>query len=249
MMEAGTMLEQVNGILGGLVRFGQPLSISTLMLRIAAAVFIGAIIGIDREIKNRPAGMRTHVLVCVGAALVSLIEQQSAAAVLALGPGSPINVSIGRITSTVVSGVGFLGAGTIFMSERKISGLTTAASLWCTACIGLAVGSGFILMALMAGAIVLVVLRMMQKIIHVHSLKKLEVQFIHRQETLSFLSEYFSSKKIQILDVKFYAESKEEGNLYTNLYTLTMPHNINYVDLIETLSEHPNIRRVRTRNL
>jgi len=145
--------------------------------------------------------------------------------------------------------VGFLGAGTIFMSEHKISGLTTAASLWCTACIGLAVGAGFILMAGMAGVIVLVVLRMMQKIIHVHSLKKLEVQFIHRKETLTFLSEYFSHKKIQILDVNFYAESKEEGNLYTNLYTLTMPHNINYVDLIETLSEHPNIFRVRTRNL
>jgi len=145
--------------------------------------------------------------------------------------------------------VGFLGAGTIFMSEHKISGLTTAASLWCTACIGLAVGAGFILMAGMAGVIVLVVLRMMQKVIHVHSLKKLEVQFIHRKETLTFLSEYFANKKIQILDVNFHAESKEEGNLYTNLYTLTMPANINYVDLIETLSEHPNIRRVRTRNL
>jgi len=249
MMEAGTMLEQVNGILGGLVRFGQPLSISTLMLRIAAAVFIGAIIGIDREIKNRPAGMRTHVLVCVGAALVSLIEQQSAAAVLALGPGSPINVSIGRITSTVVSGVGFLGAGTIFMSERKISGLTTAASLWCTACIGLAVGSGFILMAGLAGVIVLVVLKTLQKIIHVHALKKLEVQFVHRQETLSFLTEYFSGHNIHILDMDFHAETKPEGNLYTNLYTLTLPANTNYVDLIETLSEHPNIRRVRTRNL
>ena len=75
------------------------------------------------------------------------------------------------------------------------------------------------------------------------------MQFIHRKETLTFLSEYFASKKIQILDVNFHAESKVEGNLYTNLYTLTMPHNINYVDLIETLSEHPNIRRVRTRNL
>ena len=241
--------EELLELFSGVSTFGQPFTVDMLLLRICAAVVIGAAIGIDREIKNRPAGMRTHVLVCLGAALVALIEQQQASIVLMQGAGSPVNVSVGRITSTVVSGVGFLGAGTIFMSEHKISGLTTAASLWCTACIGLAVGSGFILMAVMAGAIVLVVLRMMQKIIHVHSLKKLEVQFIHRQETLSFLSEYFSSKKIQILDVNFYAESKEEGNLYTNLYTLTMPHKINYVDLIETLSEHPNIRRVRTRNL
>ena len=243
------VLGELLDLFGGVSMFGQPFTVETLLLRICAAVVIGAAIGIDREIKNRPAGMRTHVLVCLGAALVALIEQQQAAIVLMQGAGSPVNVSVGRITSTVVTGVGFLGAGTIFMSEHKITGLTTAASLWCTACIGLAVGAGFILMAGMAGLIVLIVLRMMQKIIHVHSLKRLEVQFVHRKETLTFLSEYFTSKKIQILDVNFHAESKPEGNLYTNLYTLTMPANINYVDLIETLSEHPNIRRVRTRNL
>ena len=67
-------MEGILSALNGIDMFGQPLSIGTLLLRIAAAVFIGAMIGIDREIKNRPAGMRTHVLVCVGAALVSLIE-------------------------------------------------------------------------------------------------------------------------------------------------------------------------------
>ena len=242
-------MEEILSMMSGMSHFGQELSVGMLLMRIGAAVFIGAMIGIDREIKNRPAGMRTHVLVCVGAALVSLIEQQSVAAVVALGQNAPINVSVGRITSTVVSGVGFLGAGTIFMSEHKISGLTTAASLWCTACIGLAVGSGFIVMALMAGAIVLIILRMMQKIIHVHTLKKLEVQFIHRQETLSFLTEYFNKLGVKILDVNFHAETRDDGNLYTNMYTLTMPSRISYVDIIETLSEHPNIRRVRTRNL
>lgn len=242
-------MERILDVMSGTCMFGRSLHIGMVLLRISAAVFIGAMIGIDREIKNRPAGMRTHVLVCVGAALVALMEQQSAAAVMALGADVPINVSIGRITSTVVSGVGFLGAGTIFMSEHKISGLTTAASLWCTACIGLAVGSGFIVMALMAGVIVLVILRMMQKVIHVHTLKRLEVQFVHRQETLAFLSEYFAQEGCGVLDVDFHAETKPEGNLYTNMYTLTMPNRMSYVDIIETLSEHPNIRRVRTRNL
>ena len=236
-------------LLAGFTTFGMKLGTDMLLLRIGAAVLIGAMIGIEREMKNRPAGMRTHVLVCLGAALIALIEQQSAAGVLAIGTGAPINVSVGRITSTVVSGVGFLGAGTIFMSEHKMSGLTTAASLWCTACIGLAVGSGFILMALMAGVVVLITLNVMQRIIHVHTLKKLEVQFVHRQETLSFLAEYFAKQNVKILDVNFHAETKPEGNLYTNMYTLTMPNRVSYVDIIETLSEHPNIRRVRTRNL
>ena len=233
----------------GLTDFGQPLSFGVLLLRIAVAVVIGAVIGIDREIKNRPAGMRTHVLVCVGAALVSLIEQQTVACVLALGEQSVVGVSMGRITTSVISGVGFLGAGTIFMTERKISGLTTAASLWCTACIGLAVGSGFILMGVMAGAIVLVILRLMQRIVHVNTLKRLEVQFIHRTQTLAFLNDYFNTMGVKILDVDFHAENRPEGNLYTNLYTLSMPRHTSYVDIIGTLSEHQNIRTVRTRNL
>jgi len=229
--------------------FGQHMTTWVILLRIAAAVIIGAVIGIDREIKNRPAGMRTHVLVCMGAALVALIEQQQLADVAAFAQAGTVNVSVGRITSTVISGVGFLGAGTIFTAQHKISGLTTAASLWCTACIGLAVGAGYVVMAAFAGAIVLFILRLMQRIIHVQTLKKLEVQFIHRQETLAFLGEQFASMGVTILDVDFHAETKPEGNLYTNLYTLTIPTRTSYVDIIETLSEHPNIRTVRTRNL
>ena len=221
----------------------------TLMLRIAVAVFVGAIIGAEREMKNRPAGMRTHVLVCLGAAIVALIEQMMIAQVVQLQAVGLINVSIGRITASVVSGVGFLGAGTIVLSERHICGLTTAASLWCTACIGLAVGSGYILMAVAAGVIVLVILRLMQRIVHVNTLKRLEVQFIHRAQTLAFLNEYFMNLGVKVLDVDFHAESRPEGNLYTNLYTLSMPAKMSYVDVIGTLSEHPNIRTVRTRNL
>ena len=229
--------------------FGQPMTTWVVLLRIVAAVIIGAVIGIDREIKNRPAGMRTHVLVCMGAALVALIEQQQLADVALFAQAGTVNVSVGRITSTVVSGVGFLGAGTIFTAQHKISGLTTAASLWCTACIGLAVGAGYILMAAMTGVVVLFILRLMQRIIHVQTLKKLEVQFIHRKETLAFLVEYFAGMGVTVLDVDFHAETKPDGNLYTNLYTLTIPTRTNYVDIIETLSEHPNIRTVRTRNI
>ena len=229
--------------------FGQPLSFLLILLRLTVAVVIGAVIGIDREIKNRPAGMRTHVLVCVGAALVALIEYQTVACVVALNHGEGIGVSMGRITAGVVSGVGFLGAGTIFMSKHKISGLTTAASLWCTACIGLAAGFGFHAMAIAAGVVVLVVLRVMQRVVHVHALKGLEVQFYHRAETLAFLSDYFAGAGIRVLDVDFHAETKPEGSLYTNVYLLSIPGTTSYVDIIATLSEHPNVRAVRTRNI
>ena len=82
----------------GWTTLGQPLSMAAVLMRICVAVVIGAVIGIDREIKNRPAGMRTHVLVCVGAALVSLIECHAVADVVALGSAA-VNVSLGRITT------------------------------------------------------------------------------------------------------------------------------------------------------
>ena len=172
------------------VSFGEPLTFWQMLLRIVAAVVFGTIIGVEREAKNRPAGMRTHVLVCLGAALIGLVEQQTIAYVVSLGDPH-INVSVGRLTAQIVSGVGFLGAGTIIIADRRITGLTTAASLWCAACLGLAVGAGFTTMALVACLVVMVVLKLMQRIVHVKTYKKLEVQFIHRADTLNDIRELF----------------------------------------------------------
>ncbi len=231
------------------VTFGQPLTILQMLIRIFAAVIIGTVIGIDREIKNRPAGMRTHVLVCLGVTLIGLVEQSTIADVAALGLHQ-INVSAGRLTAAVVSGVGFLGAGTIIIADRRITGLTTAASLWCVACLGLACGAGYITMAMTAFVVVMLVLKLMQRVVHVNTYKRLEVQFIHRQDTQNFIRETFEQRNIKILDQDFHAENLKDGkNLYTNVYTLTIPGKNGYQELIAVLSEHPNIRTVRTRNV
>ena len=231
------------------VTFGQPMSFGQMALRIAAAIFLGAIIGIDREAKSRPAGMRTHVLVCLGSTLIALVEQQTIAHVAALG-SSQINVSVGRLTAAVVSGVGFLGAGTIIFTDRRISGLTTAASLWCAACLGLAAGAGYTTMAFIACLAVMIVLKLMRRVVHVKTYKRLEVQFVHRAETLSDIKDLFTKMQVTVLDQDFHSESIGDGhNLYTNVYTLTMPGTTTYQDLITILSEHPNIKTVRTRNV
>ncbi|MCR4877622.1 MAG: MgtC/SapB family protein [Clostridiales bacterium] len=231
------------------ITFGEPLSFWQMVLRIVAAVIFGAIIGVEREMKNRPAGMRTHVLVCLGAALIGLVEQQTIAHVVALD-SSHINVSVGRLTAQIVSGVGFLGAGTIVMADRRITGLTTAASLWCAACLGLAVGAGFTTMALVACLVVMVVLKLMQQVVHVNTYKRLEVQFIHRNDTLNYIRETFEKMEVKILDQDFHAETTKDGeSIYTNVYSLSMRGRAHYQDLITILSEYPNIRTVRTRNV
>lgn len=161
-----------------------------------------------------------------------------------------INVSVGRLTAQIVSGVGFLGAGTIIISDCRISGLTTAASLWCAACLGLAVGAGFTTMAMVACLVVMIVLKLMQRIVHVNTYKRLEIQFIHRNETLKGIRETFDRMGVLILDQDFHAENTQDGqNIYTNVYTLSIRGKTQYQDLITIFSEHPNIRTVRTRNV
>ena len=115
------------------------------MLRLLLAVGIGLAIGLDREYKNKPAGTRTHLLVCIGAALIAIMENYIVARVVALNAANGstgIAVNVGRVSAQVVSGIGFLGAGTIFSTHKKIAGLTTAASLWATGCLGLVAGFG-----------------------------------------------------------------------------------------------------------
>ena len=223
-----------------------------MCIRLVVAVTVGCIIGIERERKNRPAGMRTHVLVCVGAATIAILESMlihDTISLNSLNERTGIAVSVGRISAQVVSGIGFLGAGTIFVSQKKIAGLTTAASLWNVACLGLAAGMGYYKLALAGCCVVIVTLMFMQRMVHVNAIKNVEVKFIHRKETLAFINAYFEEANIKVLDVDFHVENNQDYNLYTNLYTLHLPDRTTYTDIVNHLSEHANVQSVRTRNV
>lgn len=111
--------------------------VGSVFLRVLLSAFIGAFIGVDRVKKGRPAGIKTHALVCMGSALVMLTSEH-------LFLVSNGGTDIGRLSAQVISGVGFLGAGTIMVTGRnQIKGLTTAAGLWFAATLGLAIGIGF----------------------------------------------------------------------------------------------------------
>lgn len=120
-----------------------------VILRLILAVLLSGLIGLEREAKGRAAGLRTHILVCTGSTLIMLTTL-----FLHSGPG-PLDT---HIAAQVVTGVGFLGAGTIIQFRDSVRGLTTAASVWTAAGIGLAVGAGFYVGAISATLIVLMVL-------------------------------------------------------------------------------------------
>lgn len=112
------------------------------------AVVLGGAVGLEREIKGKPAGLRTNILICVGAALFTQISID-----VGQGSGDP-----GRIAAQIVTGVGFIGAGTILHSRGSISGLTSAATIWLVAAIGVAIGAGMLVEAMGSTVLVLVVL-------------------------------------------------------------------------------------------
>ena len=126
----------------------------SIVIRILSALVMGGIIGLERGMKNRPAGLRTYMLVTVGSCMFMLINQ---CIYQVYGTGDPV-----RMAAQVVSGIGFLGAGTIIVTQHnQIKGLTTAAGLWAASAVGLALGIGFYEVALTGGGCIFIILSLL----------------------------------------------------------------------------------------
>jgi len=124
-----------------------------LLLRLALAILLGGAIGVERELKGKPAGLRTNILICVGAAVFTSLSLRIG------GPGDP-----GRIAAQILTGVGFIGAGTILHTRGSVTGLTSAATIWVVSAIGMAVGAGLYIEALGTTALVMLVLGGLAKV-------------------------------------------------------------------------------------
>ena len=145
------MLEWVESMRG--------LSFEALVLRLSLAMFVGGLLGMERVRKHRPAGIRTYMLVCTGAAMTMILGQYQsymlenvwAEAVRITGA----KLDLSRYSAQVISGIGFLGAGTVMVAgKQEVKGLTTAAGLWVTACMGIGIGAGFYECAVLAMVLV-----------------------------------------------------------------------------------------------
>ncbi|MBE7170650.1 MAG: MgtC/SapB family protein [Williamsia sp.] len=166
---------------------------SEILIRLTLAALFGAIIGLERERKNWAAGLRTHMLVCVGSALTMLVSAYGFIDVLGL---KNIVLDPSRIAAQVISGIGFIGAGTIlFLKQGIVRGLTTAAGLWTVAAIGLATGGGMYFAASAATTLAIIILFILQPFE-----KKLSQRFTQRRLKISTSNE---SKSIQIVSAIF----------------------------------------------
>ncbi len=176
-------------------------------LRLIFAFMLGAFIGNEREHINRPAGIRTHVLVCIGAALMMITSDH-----VCMRYDGIMNIDPTRLGAQVISGIGFLGAGTIIKEGFSVKGLTTAASLWAVSCVGITCGSGFYSAAAVSSLIIYFTLRSGKKIILRHT----ETKYIcltssNVNEAARTVEELFSKLSITIISSGI--EVGEDGHI------------------------------------
>ncbi len=233
------------------------LELKEIVIRLILSVITGFLIGLERESHHRPAGIKTHMLVCMGATVVSLIQMEMIADVVKRIAADPslenvLKADFGRLGAQVISGIGFLGAGTILRNKGSVKGLTTAATLWAVACLGLGIGMGYYFISIFAALTVLAILTLLRLVQNAlekkKGVKELEIVFINKKETMSIISEYFQTKAIRVRSIDFPEEQEE--TVYAGqpvircIYKLVVPRTADDKSVALDLSMENNIIRI-----
>jgi putative Mg2+ transporter-C (MgtC) family protein len=184
-----------------------------LSVRMVLAVVLGGLVGIEREWSNHAAGFRTHILVCLGSTTIMLLSIYGFSEFV---DEPNVRIDPARLAAQVISGIGFLGAGAILRNGSVIKGLTTAASVWVVAAIGLCVGAGFLFVACLCTFLVIIslfVLNKWEKHLMRHR-KRQEIKFmvIDRPGVLGKIASIFGEQGIQISNVKMVPDENETTN-------------------------------------
>ncbi len=222
------------------------MSVEVVIIRIMLSIFIGGIVGFNREHENMPAGFRTNVLVCLGATIAALIQVQLGYFVLdEIAKNQEFKnilaVDEGRVICQVVSGIGFLGAGTIIKAKGwSIKGLTTAASVWAVGCVGLAIGMGFYVISIIGGMFIIISLVILKKFENKYIVKascvNLEVQYTNKEIALNEANKIFNKYQINIINIKSINECL--------IYTIDISEQITANDIMTNLLVNDNITNV-----
>lgn len=219
-------LEAISAYLSGV-------NVLSTFLRLALALLCGGVLGIERGRKNRPAGFRTYMLVCVGATLVMTTNQYM---MEVYETGDPA-----RLGAQVISGIGFLGAGTIIVTGRnRVKGLTTAAGLWADACVGLAIGVGFYSGAIIGCAMIFVVMAVLHKlddrVTAATRVLSLYMEF-KKMSDLGVFMDYVRSHDMKISEIEMTKSNNVEDIGVAVLLTLRMKQKRPHTEIIQLLYE------------
>lgn len=222
--------------------FAREMSFMGVFTRLLLAVVCGGLIGIEREYKRRPAGFRTHILICLGAAVTTLTSQYL---YLVLG----LYTDVARLGAQVVAGIGFIGAGTIIVTNRqRVKGLTTAAGLWTSAIIGLVCGAGYIEGAVFATFMVLVAEVLLVKIEYRFARKlndtNLYIEY-YKADSIESIVHCLREHRVKLSGLEISRVTDEDGrNRYSAVVTVQVSRNGLDTELLKSLHSLENVLAV-----
>ena len=209
------------------------LDLLSVSIRLILAVVCGGLIGIERERKRRPAGFRTHILICLGAAMTTLTSQYLT---LELG----LYTDMARLGAQVIAGIGFIGAGTIIITKRRqVKGLTTAAGLWANAIVGLCCGAGFVEAALAATAIVLLAELVFARLeyVIVSSARAFNLYVEYSQNAaLGVIMDEIKKDGVHVIDMEI-TKSVGSGRHPCAIFSMRVPRKIVLQDLMARIAK------------
>lgn len=214
----------------------------SIIARMLFAILAGGIIGLERERKRRPAGFRTHMLVCLGSALVMMINQY-------IFDTFTQSSDPARLGAQVISGIGFLGAGTILITARQqVRGLTTAAGLWASACMGLAIGIGFYEGALIACVCIFLTItlldRLNDRIVASSRHLTLYIEFSQTDDYGAFIDR-LREQEIKVSDLEISkARTTDEHRMLIVIASLESRHKLPHSDIISMIAGLDGVRKV-----
>lgn len=213
------------------------LNVVSTIVRLALALLLGGMLGIERGRKRRPAGLRTYMIVCIASALVMITSQYM---MLEYGTGDPA-----RMGAQVISGIGFLGAGTIIITSRQVKGLTTAAGLWAAACIGLAVGIGFYTGAIVCAFFVLVVMTVMTGLDARLRLRSKQINFFGEFLTMEDLGKFMDMLRqngYKLNDLELDRSGRSVNDLVGATFWIELDRAADHVEIIHELSGFEGVK-------
>lgn len=228
------------------------LPIWDMLLRVGLAVLCGGLIGIDRGRKRRAAGFRTYMLVCVGSAMTMILGTYLQ--YMLINVWSPeladsfANTDVSRFGAQVINGIGFLGAGTIIVTGRQqVKGMTTAAGLWASACMGLCIGAGFYMAALICCVCIIftiIVFSKFERFILSHSRNINLYVEMEDLDDLSSVIEKIKGQDTRIFDVEITKAKYSETHYPNAIFSLQLPKKKTHTALLTAIAEVEAVRSI-----
>ena len=209
------------------------------MLRLLVAGILGAIIGLDREYRAKEAGYRTHFLVSLGSALIMIVSQYGFQEII---KENSVTLDPSRVAAQVVSGIGFIGAGTIILQKQIVRGLTTAAGIWATAGIGLAVGAGMYAIGIATTVLTLIGLELLSYIFKSVGMKSSMIAFsTNNKDTLKQIADRFNSKDYIIVSYEMQTLHPCEMESYQVTMVIKSKRNNDEGHLLSLMQNFPDV--------